>query len=134
MCVVETIICSTLGPDDTSPEQVELAVLKSLKKFCEAAQQTDPRVLLGNFAKYLFSKLDKDASGSVEIKEIKFFLRKVVGLKDKDSIRKVATAIMRLATDDGGPISEADFVELIRNITAVDVGAFLFAIRYIAYL
>ncbi len=39
----------------------------------------------------------------------------MVGLSDKEACRKVATAMMRLASD-GGPVSESDFVELIKNI------------------
>ena len=56
---------------------------------------------VATFATTLFEKLDKDNSGSVEIKEMKFFLRKVVGLGDKDECRKVATAMMHLANDGG---------------------------------
>eukprot|EP00750_Incisomonas_marina_P000632 INCI10444.3.p1 GENE.INCI10444.3~~INCI10444.3.p1 ORF type:complete len:1090 (-),score=221.25 INCI10444.3:69-3338(-) len=76
---------------------------------------------VARFATTLFQKLDKDNSGSVEIKEMKFFLRKVVGLGDKDECRKVATAMMHLA-NDGGPVSKVDFVELIKNIVGSGIG------------
>ena len=78
--------------------------------------------VMAAFAKKLFAKLDKDTSGSIEIKEMKFFLRKVVGINDKDTCRKVATAMMRLATDDGGAINEQDFVDLLHNIAGAGVG------------
>jgi len=65
----------------------------------------------------LFNLLDQDSSGSLDVKEIKFFVRKVMGVDQREESRKIAREMVTTLDKDGDrSIDVLEFIEGITNM------------------
>ena len=66
----------------------------------------------------LFNILDQDSSGTLDVKEIKFFVRKVMGIADREESRNVARQLMTSIDKDGD--HTLDVLEFAEGLAGLD--------------
>lgn len=86
---------------------------------CFEMADTADRPLVARITK-LFNLLDQDGDGALDVKEIKFFVRKVIlgGHQDRARSRELATKLLSILDQDGD--RSIDVLEFVEGIASMD--------------
>ena len=103
---------STMDFEETSMEKFVDSALETA-----AARTADREAKIAERAEVVFRHLDADSSGSLGIKEVKRFYRKIVGITDKDESRAAAIAFMEsMDVDHGHTLNLVEFTDGFRKM------------------